>query len=94
MARAARPAPRRQQAAAYATERRLGSAERDAVERMVATVPQTLPGAAALLAYVRGHFEEGYPMCDDDGTMALLGSVECVVCRAAGLPVPSERRVG
>ena len=66
-----------------------GDPESEAVERMVATVPQTLHGAAAMLACMRGHFGQGYPMCEENSTMVLLGSVECAVCRAAGLPVPS-----
>jgi hypothetical protein len=86
--RGGRRAARKRLAEAYAAERRFGQMETDAVARLVATVPQTLPGAAAGLAYVRGHFAHGYPLCDDDGLMALLGGTEEVIRRAAGLPSP------
>jgi hypothetical protein len=87
--RGQRRAANRRLRQAHAAERRLGDLESEAVERMVATVPQTLHGAAALLAYVRGHSAQGCPMCEEDSTMVLLGSIECAICRAAGLPVPS-----
>jgi hypothetical protein len=83
--RGQRRAANKRLAQAYATERRFGDRESDAFERLVATVPQTLHGAAAMLAYVRG---QGCPMCEEDETIALLGSIECAVCRAAGLPMP------
>jgi hypothetical protein len=70
---------------AYATERRFGDHESDAFAHLVATVPDTLQGAAAMLAYVR---EQGCPMCEEDETMTLLGSLACAICRAAGLPLP------
>jgi hypothetical protein len=74
---------------ARADESHFGNEESDAVARLVATVPQTLHGAAAVLAYVREHFEQGYPMCgEEEETIALLASIECAVCRAAGLPAP------
>jgi hypothetical protein len=75
---------------AYAAERRCGDRESDAFARLVATVPQTLHGAAAVLAYVRAHCEQGCPMSDEDETIALLGSIECAVCKAAGLPCPAR----
>ena len=77
---------------AYATERRFGDRESDAFARLVATVPQTLHGAAAMLAYVRAHCEQGCPMSEEDETIALLGSIECAVCKAAGLPMPCPAR--
>ena len=70
------------------TEGRLGRVEIDATDRFVKTVPQTLAGAAAALRYVREHFDEGYPLCEEDEYLALLASTECAVCRAAGLPIP------
>lgn len=83
--RGQRRAANRRLGEAYATERRFGDFESDAAERMVATVPQTLQGAVAMLAYVRGHFAQGYPICDDDeNTVALLGSVECAIRKAVG----------
>jgi len=85
--RGQRRAAKKQLAEAYAAERRFGNLESDAFGALVSTVPQTLPGAAAMLAYVRGRCEEGHPMCDDeDETIALLVSIECAVCKAAGLP--------
>jgi hypothetical protein len=70
---------------AYATERRFGDFESDAAARMVATVPQTLQGAAAMLSYVREHFERGDAICDEENAVALLGSVECAIRKAVGL---------
>jgi hypothetical protein len=86
--RGARRAANKRLAEVYATERRFGGIERDATARFVKTIPQTLGGAAAALRYVREHFEEGYSLCEEDGTMALLASTECAICKAAGLPVP------
>lgn len=72
---------------AYAEERRVGNILSDAEERFVATVPQTLQGAAAALAYVRMHYAEGYPICEEQEFMTLLASIEQAICRAAGLPL-------
>ena len=82
-------AAKRQLAAIYAEEGRLGRIEREATDCFVATVPQTLHGAAAALRYVRERFDQGYPMCEEDGYMALLASTEQAICRAAGLPAPA-----
>lgn len=60
-----------------------------ALENLISTVPTTLAGLAAMLAFVR----------EQDGVLELIGqdddqlatyerSVEVAVCRAAGLPVP------
>ena len=68
-------------AEAYAAERRFGGLEGDAFERLVATVPQTLQGAAAALRYVRERFEQG-DCIDEQDTVALIGSVERAICRA------------
>ena len=73
---------------ARADESHFGNEESDAVARLVATVPQTLHGAAAMLAYVREHLDQGYPMCEEEEKIALLASIECAVCQAAGLPLP------
>jgi hypothetical protein len=73
---------------AYAAQGRLCDILDDATERFVATVPQTLQGAAAALAYVRELYADGYPMCEEEECMALLASIESAICRAAGLPVP------
>jgi hypothetical protein len=76
---------------ARADEGQFGNLESDAVARLVATVPQTLRGAAAMLAYVRGHLDQGYPMCgEEEETIALLASIERAVCQAAGLPCPAR----
>jgi hypothetical protein len=75
---------------AYAAERELGDRASEAVARLVATVPDTLSGAATMLAYVREHFEEGFSMCEEEETIALLASVERAVCQAAGLPPPAR----
>ncbi len=92
MACAAWAAPRRQktaQAEAYATEGRFGKLEFDAFAGLVATVPQSLDGAAAMLAYVGECLAEGDALYDEDETFTLLASVECAICKAAGLPMPA-----
>src|SRR3954452_15160513 len=66
---------------AYATERRLGDAVSDTEDRFAATVPATLSGAAAALAYVRGHYARGYPMCGEEEGHTLLGSIETAIRR-------------
>jgi hypothetical protein len=57
-------------------------------------VPQTLHGAAAALAHVRTHSAAGCPMCEEEECMALLGSIERAICRAARLPPPTQRQLG
>lgn len=47
-----------------------------------ATVPHTLAGAAAALAYVREHYAHGYPVCEEEEFIALIGSTEQAI-RAA-----------
>jgi hypothetical protein len=54
----------------------------EATERFVATVPQTLHGAAAALAYVRERYDQGYPMCEEEECMTLIASTEQAICRA------------
>jgi hypothetical protein len=73
---------------AYAAQGHFCDILGDATERFVATVPQTLHGAAAALAYVQELYGDGYPMCEEEECMALLASIECAICRAAGLAVP------
>lgn len=86
--RGKRRAANRRLKEAYATERRLGDALSNAGERFAATVADTLPGAAAALAYVRQHYAQGYPMCDEEeDVMKLLASIETTIRRAAGLPL-------
>jgi|ERR1051325_2395941 hypothetical protein len=70
---------------ARAAERHFGDLESDAMEQLLATVPQTLAGAAAMLAYVRAWLMDGHSIDDEAETITLLASVECAVCRAAGL---------
>jgi hypothetical protein len=61
----------------------LGRAEMNATDRLLATVPETLAGAAATLAYVRVLFErDDYPITEDDGYRTLLASTECAIVRA------------
>jgi hypothetical protein len=86
--RGKRRAANRRLKEAYAEERRLGDTLSDAEDRFTATVPDTLPGAAAALAYVRAHHAQGYPMCDEqEDFVMLLASLETTICRAAGLPL-------
>lgn len=87
--RGSRRAANKRLAAAYKDERRFGTIEHDAIEKLVATVPQTLHGAAAALRYVREFFEQGNSMCEEEDTIALLASTEQAICRAAGLRVPT-----
>jgi hypothetical protein len=70
-------------AALIAAEGPLGLAEIDASGRLVATVPDTLAGAAAALHYVRELFErDGYAPCEEPGYRTLLFSTEQAICRA------------
>jgi hypothetical protein len=85
--RGKRRAANRRLAEAYKNERRLGDIEHDAIEAFVATVPQTLHGAAAALRYVRERYDEGEAMCEEEDCMTLLASIEQAICRAAGLAV-------
>jgi hypothetical protein len=68
---------------ARAAERHFGDLESDAMERLLASVPQTLDGAIAALCYVRGWFEQGHSLEEED-YVTLIGSVERAICRAAG----------
>jgi hypothetical protein len=77
-------------ALARADEKRFGDLESGAFDSLIATVPHTLAGAAALLAYVRAWLAEGHPMDDEEQTITLLRSIECAVCMAAGLPAPPK----
>jgi len=86
--RGARRAAKKRLAGARADEKRFGDLEAGAFESLIATIPQTLAGAAAMLAYVREWLAEGHSMYDEEETITLLASVEQVVCRAAGLPLP------
>jgi hypothetical protein len=81
--RGKRRAANRRLKEAYAEERRLGDILSDAADRFAATVADTLPGAAAALAYVREHHAQGYPMCDEEeDVMKLLASIETTIRRA------------
>jgi hypothetical protein len=89
-------APRGQRRAAnkrlkeeYAAQGRFCDLLGQATERFVATVPDTLEGVVAALAYVREHYASGYPVCEEEEEcMALFESTEIAICRAAGLPMP------
>src|SRR3954452_1555326 len=92
--RGKRRAANRRLRQAYAEERRLGDTLSDAADRFAATVADTLLGAAAALAYVRGHHAQGYPMCDEeDDFVKLLASIETTICRAAGLPLLAAHEI-
>jgi hypothetical protein len=88
-------APRGQRRAAnkrlkqeYAAQGRFCDLLGQATASFVATVPLTLEGAAAALGYVREHYAEGYPVCEEEECLALFASTEIAICRAAGLPMP------
>jgi hypothetical protein len=67
-----------------AAEGPLGRAEMDATARLLATVPDTLAGAVAVLAYVRELFErDDYPLTEDDGYRILLAATERAIRRAS-----------
>jgi len=83
--RGQRRAARKRLALARADEQRFGDLESGAFECLVATVPHTLAGAAAMLAYVRAWLTDGHSIDDEEETITLLASIECAVCRAAGL---------
>lgn len=72
----------------YAAQGRFCDLLGEATGCFVATVPHTLEGAAAALAYVRAHYAKGYPVCEEEESVALMASTETAVCRAAGLPLP------
>jgi hypothetical protein len=74
---------------AYAAERRFGNLEAGALERLVATSPQTLHGAAAALRYVRERFEQGHET-EEAIYVTLVRSIERAICQAAGLPCPAR----
>lgn len=86
--RGARRAANRLLKQAYAAEAHFGDLEAEAVERFIATVPQSLHGVAAALRYVRERHDEGYPLWDDEHAMTFIATIERAVCRAAGLPAP------
>jgi hypothetical protein len=77
--RGARRAAKTRLKQARADESHFGNLESNAFETLVATVPQTLPGAAAMLAYVREWLAEGHSMDDEEETITLLASIECAV---------------
>jgi hypothetical protein len=92
-------APRGQRRAAnarlkqeYAAQGRFCDLLGQATEHFVATVPHSLEGAAAALAYVRMHYAKGYPVCEEEESVALMASIEIAICRAAGLPLPDASR--
>ena len=85
-------APRGQRRAAnarlkaeYATQGRFCDLLGEATERFVATVPHSLEGAAAALAYVRMHYAKGYPVCEEEESVTLMASIEIAIRSAAGL---------
>jgi hypothetical protein len=88
--RGARRAAKKRLAGARADEKRFGDLESGAFESLIATIPRTLAGAAAMLAYVRAWLAEGHSMDDEEETIKLLGSIECTICGAAGLPMPTR----
>jgi hypothetical protein len=87
--RGARRAANKRLKEEYSAQGRLCDLLGQQTERFVETVPHTLHGAAAALAYVRAHYAEGYPMCEEEECMTLLASIEHAICSAAGLPEPA-----
>jgi hypothetical protein len=83
--RGAKRAANKRLAAAHRAERRFGDREDDAMDRLVATVPQTLQGAVAVLRYIRERYERRHIM-EEDELMVLLGSIEQAIGRALGQP--------
>ncbi len=83
--RGQRRAANKRLAEAERAERRFGDLEDDAMDRLVATVPQTPEGALAMLRYVRERYEQEHTM-EEEELMALLGSIEQAIRREAGLP--------
>jgi hypothetical protein len=83
--RGQRRAANRRLAEAERAERRFGDLEDDAMDCLIATVPQTLEGAAAVLRYVRERYEQEHTM-EEEELMTLLGAIEQAICREAGLP--------
>jgi|GEM_PF-2561535 len=72
----------------YAAQGRFCDLLGEATGRFVATVPHTLQGAAAALAYVRMHYAKGYPVCEEEESVTLMASIEIAIRSAAGLPLP------
>jgi hypothetical protein len=67
---------------AYAAQGLLCDALSQATERFAATVPDTLAGATAALAYVREHYAQGYPVCEEEEEfITLIGSTEQAIRR-------------
>ena len=86
--RGKRRAANRRLKQAYAEERRLGDVLSNAEDQFASTAADTLPGAAAAIAYVRANYAQGYPMCDEqEDFVKLLASIETTIRRAAGLPL-------
>jgi hypothetical protein len=57
-------------------------AERAAADALAATVPATLEGAAAALAYVRMlHARDNYPLLDDYARYVLIASADTALRR-------------
>jgi hypothetical protein len=92
--RGQRRAAKRRLAEAYAAERRFGDLEPGAFERLVATVPLTLSGAAAMLAYVREWLAEGHSVYDEEETITLLVSIEHASARRRDCRVPQAMQPG
>ena len=80
-----RRAANKRLAEAERAERRFGDLEDDAMDCLVATVPQTLEGAITVLRYVRERYEQEHTM-EEEELMTLLGSIEQAIRREAGLP--------
>ena len=60
-------------------------AEREAADALAATVPTTLAGTAAALAYVRSlHERDNYPLLDDWGCYVFIASTETALRQVLG----------
>jgi hypothetical protein len=65
-------------------------AEREAADTLAATVPTTLAGAAAALAYVRSlHERDNYPLLDDWGCYVFIASTETALRQILGHRSPA-----
>src|SRR5947209_6488509 len=70
---------------AYAAQGRFCNLLGETAGRFFTTVPATLAGAAATLAYVRARHQEGDWMCEEENFIALIGSTEQAIRAAIDL---------
>jgi hypothetical protein len=80
--RGKRRAANRRLKESYEAQGRLCDALSESTGHFAATVPGTLAGAAAALVYVREHYDRGYPVCEEEEFITLIGSTEQAIRRA------------